>query len=103
KLQRFQLHAERAGRVGEGDRAEVGLAGLGTKTGELGADNFDGVVASGLRVGESLQLLDGRGGIGGHDSLPRKNPFENKDPAGSCDSAGFILSSQREAKARMRT
>src|SRR6516165_10305227 len=46
ELERLQLDAGRRGGVGEGDGAEVGLAGLGAEAGELGADDLDGVVAA---------------------------------------------------------
>ena len=53
----FQLEAELAGVVGDGDGAEVWLAGLGAEAGEFGADNLDFVVAVGGGIGESFQLI----------------------------------------------
>lgn len=66
KLERFQLNAQRARRVGERDGAEIGLAGLGTQTGEFGTDDLDGVITSGLGIREGFQLLGGRGIDNGH-------------------------------------
>src|SRR5262249_9373735 len=44
ELERLQLDAAVRRRVGVGDGAEVRLAGLGANAGELGTDDFDGVV-----------------------------------------------------------
>src|SRR5439155_1418016 len=56
---RRRLAAALAGSVGEGDRAEVRLARLRTHAGEFGTNNLNGVVASGIRIGEGFQLVAG--------------------------------------------
>jgi hypothetical protein len=90
ELERFQLDAQRAGRIGERNGAEIGLAGLGTETGELGADDLDSVIASRLRIGEGFQLLGGRGINDGH-SFSSDNFVAKKNPAVSLNTAGFIF------------
>src|SRR5437667_1839509 len=57
QLERFELDAAIAGSVAEGDRAEIGLARLGTDAGEFGAHDFDGIVAPRIGVCESFQLI----------------------------------------------
>ena len=65
-LQALQLDALLVGRVGERERAEIGLAGLGTNRRELGADDFDDVIAAGKLVVECFQDV---AGVGGHIAL----------------------------------
>ena len=60
QFERFQLDARLIGHVRERDGAEVGLPGFGANAGELGADDLDGVVASGSWVGKSFELSGGR-------------------------------------------
>lgn len=43
--------------VGDGDGAEVGLAGFGAEAGEFGVDDLDFVVAVGGGIGEGFQLV----------------------------------------------
>src|SRR5262249_35092907 len=63
EFQRLQFDARLAGRIREGDRAEVGLARLGADAGKLRANNLDTEFSSRSRVRERLQLLNG-GGLG---------------------------------------
>ena len=60
ELERFQFHAKLIGSVGIGDGSEVRLSCLGTQAGELGTDNFNGVIASRSGIGEGFQLLGRR-------------------------------------------
>lgn len=73
KLEAFQLHALLRRRVGDGHRAEVGLARLGAHRSELGTDDFHHVIAARELVGKGLKLF----AKGGHDS-----EFEQSDRAG---------------------
>src|SRR5262245_29800750 len=54
-LERFQFDAAIVGDVRERQRPEIGLAGLGTDAGEFRTDDFDGIVAPRVLVGERLQ------------------------------------------------
>src|SRR5262245_59077017 len=53
-LERLELHARPVGGVGERNGAKVRLAGDGADAGELGADDLDGIVATGGRIGKGL-------------------------------------------------
>jgi len=100
ELERFQLHAQRARRVGEGERAEIGLAGLGTETGEFGTNDFDCIVASGLGIGESFQLLGGRRINSRHDFTSIVAESQRKNPAVFVEHGGvyFVKSASNLSK-----
>ena len=56
EFQRLQLDTAVVGHVRVGNCAEVGLAGLGTDTGKLRADDLDGEIAPGIGIGKRFQL-----------------------------------------------
>ena len=57
RLETLELDALLSGRVGERQRAEIGLAGLGADGRELGADDFDDIVAAGKLVVKGFQKV----------------------------------------------
>jgi len=54
EFERFELEANLIRHVGDSDCGEVGLAGPGADTSELGALHIDGKVALRSRIGEGL-------------------------------------------------
>jgi hypothetical protein len=71
-LQAFQLDALPVGRVGERERAEIGLPRFRTDRRELGTDDLDDVVAAGKLIVERFQEVAGVGSGGSYASILAK-------------------------------